>query len=138
MRSVVIDLTDYDWEGDQPLNRPMQRDDHLRDARRRLHQVADAPASTHPGTFAGVIEKIPYLKSLGVTAVELLPVLEFDEHEVAATNPIDGAAAEQLLGLQHRRLLRAARGLLRRARTRARRSASSATWSRRCTRPASR
>ena len=38
----------------------------------------------HPGTFSAVIEKIPYLKSLGVTAVELLPVFEFDEDESAA------------------------------------------------------
>jgi glycogen operon protein len=36
----------------------------------------------HPGSFAGVIDKIPYLKSLGITAVELLPVFEFDETEV--------------------------------------------------------
>lgn len=34
---------------------------------------------TYPGTFAGIIEKIPYLKELGVTAVELLPIFEFDE-----------------------------------------------------------
>ena len=35
-----------------------------------------------PGTFAGIIEKIPYLKSLGITAVELMPIFEFDEtHE---------------------------------------------------------
>ena len=36
----------------------------------------------HPGTFAGLIEKIPYLQSLGVTAVELLPVFDFDDSEV--------------------------------------------------------
>ena len=36
----------------------------------------------HPGAFAGIIEKIPYLESLGVTAVELLPVFEFDDSEV--------------------------------------------------------
>lgn len=34
---------------------------------------------SHPGTFAGVIEKIPYLKSLGINAVELMPIFEFDE-----------------------------------------------------------
>ena len=34
---------------------------------------------TYPGTFAGIIEKIPYLKELGVTAVELMPIFEFDE-----------------------------------------------------------
>ncbi|MCC8401584.1 glycogen debranching protein GlgX [Paraburkholderia sp. MMS20-SJTN17] len=36
----------------------------------------------HPGTFAGLIEKIPYLKQLGVTHVELLPVMAFDEQDV--------------------------------------------------------
>ena len=35
----------------------------------------------HPGTYKGMIEKIPYLKSLGVTSIELLPVFEFDEME---------------------------------------------------------
>ena len=38
----------------------------------------------HPGTFAGIIEKIPYLKDLGVTAVELLPVFDFDETAVCS------------------------------------------------------
>jgi glycogen operon protein len=44
----------------------------------------------NPGTFAGVIEKIPYLKELGVTAVELLPVHDFDEKQVLRLSPIDG------------------------------------------------
>jgi glycogen operon protein len=38
----------------------------------------------HPGTFAGLIEKIPYLRELGVTHVELLPVMAFDEQDVPA------------------------------------------------------
>lgn len=46
-----------------------------------------------PGTFAGVIEKIPYLKELGVNAVELMPVFEFDEmkdsHEVEGKTVLD-------------------------------------------------
>ena len=33
----------------------------------------------HPGTFAGLMEKLPYLKSLGVNAIELMPIFEFDE-----------------------------------------------------------
>ena len=45
---------------------------------------------SHPGTFAGIIEKIPYLRDLGITAVELLPVLDFDEEEVVRIGPIDG------------------------------------------------
>ena len=51
----------------------------------------------HPGTFAGLIEKIPYLRELGVTHVELLPVMAFDETGRAAARCCAGAA--QLLGL---------------------------------------
>ena len=50
----------------------------------------------NPGTFAGLIEKIPYLKQLGVTAVELLPVNEFEESDTDRVNPFTG---EQLLNL---------------------------------------
>jgi glycogen operon protein len=44
----------------------------------------------HPGTYRGLIEKIPYLKDLGVTAVELMPVQEFNEHELVRANPLTG------------------------------------------------
>ena len=39
----------------------------------------DSSGVNHPGTFAGLMEKIPYLKELGITAVELMPIFEFDE-----------------------------------------------------------
>lgn len=45
---------------------------------------------THPGTFLGVIEKIPYFRELGVTAVELMPVQEFNENELVVRNPLTG------------------------------------------------
>jgi isoamylase len=44
----------------------------------------------HPGTFAGLVEKIPYLKDLGVTAVEILPIDEFDENDCPFVNPLTG------------------------------------------------
>ncbi|MEO8195950.1 MAG: alpha-amylase family glycosyl hydrolase [Thermoanaerobaculia bacterium] len=44
----------------------------------------------HPGTYLGLIEKIPYLHSLGITTVELLPLLEFDETENFRRNPVTG------------------------------------------------
>lgn len=80
MRSVVIDPLAYDWEGDTPLNRPMQDtviyEMHVAGFTRNGNSGVAAP-----GTFRAVIEKISYLKSLGVTAVELLPVFQFDDSE---------------------------------------------------------
>jgi isoamylase len=86
LRSVVIDESDYDWEGDEPLRRPMSEtivyEMHVGGFTRH-----PSSGAAHPGTFRGVIEKIPYLKALGVTAVELLPVFEFDETEVVRLGP---------------------------------------------------
>lgn len=80
MRSVVIDTAAYDWEGDRPLGRPMAEtviyEMHVGGFTRDPSSGVSAP-----GTFRGVIEKIPYLKSLGVTAVELLPVCQFDDSQ---------------------------------------------------------
>jgi len=74
-KCVVID--DYfDWEGDRHLRRDISEsviyEMHVRGFTR-----SDTSKVQHPGTYLGVIEKIPYLKSLGVTAVELMPVHEF-------------------------------------------------------------
>jgi len=77
MRSVVIDWEDYDWEGDTPLGYATK---DLIIYEMHVGGFTRSPTSgvERPGTFAGVISKIPYLKSLGVTAVELLPVCQFD------------------------------------------------------------
>lgn len=80
MRSVVIDPLDYDWGGDQPLNRPMQ-DTVIYEMHVGGFTRSGSSGVANPGTFRAVIEKIPYLKSLGVTAVELLPVFQFDDTE---------------------------------------------------------
>jgi glycogen operon protein len=96
MRGVVVDTAGYDWEGDRPLNRPMHEsviyELHVGGFTR--HPSAEV---SHPGTFRGVIEKIPYLTKLGVTAVELLPVFEFDETEVLRTGP-DGVPLHNYWG----------------------------------------
>jgi glycogen operon protein len=81
MRSVVVDLAAYDWEGDQPLGRPLSET-----VLYELHVggFTRSPSSgvSAPGTFRGVVEKIPHLKSLGVTAVGLMPVTLFDDRSV--------------------------------------------------------
>jgi isoamylase len=78
MRSVAIDPTGYDWEGDRPLDRPAE-DSIIYEMHVRGFTASPSSGVAHPGTFAGVMEKIPYLIELGVTAVELLPVFDFDE-----------------------------------------------------------
>ncbi|AMK75996.1 MULTISPECIES: glycogen debranching protein GlgX [Methylomonas] len=80
MRAVVVDDR-YDWEGDTPLA--------IRSEKAIIYELhvggftrhASAKVK-HPGTFIGLIEKIPYLKKLGITHVELLPIMAFDEQDV--------------------------------------------------------
>ena len=78
LRSIVIDPADYDWEGDKPLNRPIE-DTIICEMHVRGFTKSPTSKVHHPGTFLGLIDKIPYLKELGVTAVELLPIFDFDE-----------------------------------------------------------
>lgn len=74
-KCVVID--DYfEWEGDRHLKRDLA-DSVIYEMHVRGFTKSDSSGVEHPGTYLGVIEKIPYLKSLGVTAVELMPVHEF-------------------------------------------------------------
>jgi len=79
MKSVVVDPRTYDWQGDEPLNRPFHQtviyEMHVRGFTR---QSSSDVAPERRGTYAGIIDKIPYLKRLGITAVELLPVYQFD------------------------------------------------------------
>ncbi len=80
MRSMVVNDA-YDWEGDQPLNHALENsviyELHVGGFTR--HPSANV---NNPGTFAAVIEKIPYLKELGITDVELMPVMAFDEQDI--------------------------------------------------------
>ena len=82
MKSVVIDPLAYNWEGDEPLRRPNARtivyEMHVRGFTR--HQSSGVAEATR-GTYAGLIQKIPYLQNLGITAVELLPVFQFDPQD---------------------------------------------------------
>lgn len=82
LRSVVVDSTTYDWEEDRPPCIPYSTS--------IIHELHVGGFTRNPnsglapekqGTYAGLIEKIPYLKDLGITAVELLPVHYFDAED---------------------------------------------------------
>lgn len=82
MKSVVAASGEYDWEGDRPLHHPY--------ARTVIYEMHLAGFTRHPnsgvaaskrGTYAGLVEKIPYLQDLGITAVELLPIFQFDPQD---------------------------------------------------------
>jgi len=79
MKSVVVDPSLYDWESDRPLHRSSSQtivyEMHVRGFTK--DPSSGLPEATR-GTYSGVIEKIPYLQELGVTAVELMPVFQFD------------------------------------------------------------
>ncbi len=82
LKSVVVDSGAYDWEGDTLLGQPF--------AKTVIYEMHVGGFTRHPssglasakrGTYAGLIEKIPYLQDLGISAVELLPVFAFDEQD---------------------------------------------------------
>jgi glycogen operon protein len=82
MKSVVTDLSLYNWEGDAHLKIPFSRtiiyEMHVAGFTRNPNSMIEP---NKRGTYAGLIEKIPYLVDLGITAVELLPVFQFDEQD---------------------------------------------------------
>lgn len=81
-KSVVVDPSCYDWEDDKPLNIPFSSS--------IIYEVHVGGFTRNPnsllpegkrGTYAGLVEKIDYLKRLGITAVELMPIQQFDEQD---------------------------------------------------------
>jgi isoamylase len=95
-RAILVDK-DYDWEFDQPINRPLA-DSVIYELHVRSFTQDNSSKVNNPGTFRGLIEKIPYLVDLGITAVELLPITEFDELDNDRTNPETGSALRNLWG----------------------------------------
>ena len=93
-RSRVV-FDDFDWEGDRPLEIPLEDlvvyEMHVRGFTR--HPSSGA-RRRRAGTFAGMREKIPYLKELGVNCVELMPIYEFDEFENSRWDAAQGRWAK--------------------------------------------
>lgn len=89
MPKCVVCSDKYDWEWDRPLNRPLSEtviyECHVRGLSKH-----ESSGVAHPGTYLGVVEKIPYFKSLGITALELLPVQEFSLYQEGRHHPVTG------------------------------------------------
>jgi len=87
----------FDWEMDSPLKHPAS-DTVIYETHVRGFTIHPNSRVARPGTFAGLTEKIPYLQNLGVTAIELMPVLEFNENESDRLNPITGERLKNYWG----------------------------------------
>jgi isoamylase len=97
-RGVVVD-DGFDWGTDQPLNIPLS-DTIIYETHVRGFTRDPSSGVSNPGTFAGLIQKIPYLVELGITAIELLPVHEFEEVDSNRTNPFTGERLLNFWGYQ--------------------------------------
>lgn len=125
MKSVVVDTHKYNWEGDTSIKRPSSRtiiyEMHVRGF--TCHPSSGVSEKAR-GTYAGLIEKIPYLQELGVTAVELLPVFQFDAQD-CPPGLVNYWAMRRYLSFP--RIRRTARGRIRLVR-----QMNSVIWSRHC------
>jgi glycogen operon protein len=96
-RRCCLPPTEFDWEGDGPLRIPME-ETVIYELHVRGYTVHDSAAVRKPGTFLGLTEKIDYLSDLGVTAVELMPIFEFDENEHHRHHPETGEPLRNFWG----------------------------------------
>ncbi len=88
-RCRIASTRNFEWDGDCPLLTPLE-DSVIYELHVRGFTIHPSANVQSPGTFMGLTEKIPYLLDLGVTAVELMPVFEFDENENMRRNPRTG------------------------------------------------
>jgi glycogen operon protein len=93
----VITHGDFDWQGDQPLRHPWAST-VIYEMHVRGYTIHPSAGTAFPGTYRGLIEKIPHLKDLGVTAVELMPVQECSESRLPGVNPRTGEHLKNFWG----------------------------------------
>ncbi len=89
MPKCVVTHGNFNWQDDLPLLHPWS-DTVIYETHVRGFTVHSSSGVEHPGTYRGLIEKIPYLQELGVTAVELMPVHEFNDGQLPTNNPQAG------------------------------------------------
>jgi len=95
-RSLVVD-PHFDWQGVRPLRHPWSKT-VIYEMHVRGFTMHPSSAVAHPGTFSGLVAKIPYLKALGVTSVELMPVAEYNPRELTLSDPGSGRRLRNFWG----------------------------------------
>jgi isoamylase len=97
MPKCIFTHEHFNWEDVRSLRHPWPQtviyETHVRGFTIHASSGAD-----YPGTYRGIVEKIPYLRELGITAVELMPVQEFNENELTQTNPQSGEQLKNYWG----------------------------------------
>ena len=96
-RRCCLPPADFDREDIPPLRVPLE-DSVIYELHVRGYTIHPSSGAAKPGTYRALAEKIPYLKELGVTAVELMPVFEFDENEHQRVDPDTGQILRNFWG----------------------------------------
>lgn len=97
MPKCVFTREHFHWHDDQPPRHPWSKT-VIYETHVRGFTVHSSSGVEHPGTYRGLMEKIPYLQELGVTAVELMPVHEFNEGQTSGINPQTGKRLKNYWG----------------------------------------
>ena len=93
----IVTHDDFDWQGDQPLRLPWTST-VIYELHVRGYTIDPTAGVRFPGTYRGLIEKIPYLKDLGITAVELMPIQEFNQDDFSRVDPTTGERLKNFWG----------------------------------------
>jgi isoamylase len=97
MPKCVFTHEQFDWQDDVPPRHPWA-ETVIYEAHIRGFSIHPSAGVAHPGTYRGLMDKIPYLQELGVTAIELMPVYEFNEGQVLGTDAQTGRALTNYWG----------------------------------------
>jgi len=97
MPKSIVTEEQFDWKDDLPI-RQSWSNTIIYEAHVRGLTIAPNSKVKHPGTYRGLIEKIPYFLDLGITAIELMPIFEFNDHHVIGINPKTGKSLNNYWG----------------------------------------
>jgi isoamylase len=96
-KSIVIDDSIYDWEDDYHPRIPL-KDLIIYEMNVRLFTMNPNSNVKNNGTFVGILEKLDHLKELGVNAVELMPIFEFNPNSIIRNNPLTNESLKDVWG----------------------------------------